>query len=278
MPRGADKVSLLLEHRSEARQPAHSPGSGQALLRRYGLAGLVFVAVIAFFQWGVPLLGVPDYILPTPSSVLRSMLDFESDLPYHFGVTLLEALGGLLVGSLFAFLLAVLFVHVRPIEDALYPWVIVLQTVPLVAIAPMLVIWFGNGLLPRAAMSAIFAFFPILVNTVRGLRRADTATLELLESYAISRWQLFWTLRMPNSLPFLFAGLKVGSTLAVIGAIVGEFAGAGQGLGFVITVSTYYLDTSRTFAAIGYASLIGISLYLLLLWLERRLVFWETTI
>jgi ABC-type nitrate/sulfonate/bicarbonate transport system permease component len=175
-------------------------------------------------------------------------------------------------------LLAVVFVHVRPIEDVLYPWVIVLQTVPLVAIAPMLIIWFGNGIVPRIAMSALFAFFPILVNATRGLRQTDAAMLELLHSYAVSRWQLFWTLRLPNCLPFLFAGLKVGSTLAVIGAIVGEFAGAGQGLGFVITVSTYSMDTSRTFAAIAYASLMSISIYLLLLWLERRLVFWQPTV
>jgi ABC-type nitrate/sulfonate/bicarbonate transport system permease component len=142
----------------------------------------------------------------------------------------------------------------------------------------MLVLWFGNGVAPRMAMSAIFAFFPVLVNAVRGLRQSDHATLDLLQSYAVSRWQLFWTLRLPNSLPFLFSGLKIASTLAVIGAIVGEFAGAGQGLGFVITVSTYQMDTSQTFAAIAYASLLGISLYLLLLWLERWLVFWQETI
>ncbi len=251
---------------------------GVALLRRYGLSAVLFVVVLAFFQWGTPALGVPAYILPTPGSVLATMLAAENGLLYHFGVTVLEAAGGLLLGTLAGFLLAVIFVHVPPIENALYPWVIVLQTVPLVAIAPMLVIWFGNGLLPRIAMSAIFAFFPILVNATRGLRQADPATLELLHSYAVTRWQLFRVLRLRNSLPFLFAGLKVGSTLAVIGAIVGEFAGAGQGLGFVITVSTYTMDTSRTFAAIAYASLLGISLYLLLLWLERRLVFWQQTI
>jgi NitT/TauT family transport system permease protein len=99
--------------------------------------------------------------------------------------------------------------------------------------------------------------------------------MELLQTYAASRWQIFWTLRLPSALPFLFAGLKIGTTLAVIGAIVGEFAGASQGLGYAITVSTYSTDTSQTFAAIAYASLMSISLYLLLLWLERRLVFWQ---
>lgn len=271
-------TQLPLEYQEDAAPASRPPLRWSALLRRYSLALLVFLAMLAFLQWGIPALGIPSFVLPTPTDVLQSILEPNNRLGYHFGVTALEALGGLLIGSLCGFLLAVLFVHVPPIESALYPWVIVLQTVPLVAIAPLLVIWFGNGMLPRVVMAAIFSFFPILVNSVRGLRQADQATLELLQSYAISRWQLFWVLRLPNSLPFLFTGLKVGSTLAIIGAIVGEFAGASQGLGFVVTVSTYYLDTSRTFAAVVCASLLGISIYLLLLWLEYRLVFWQKTI
>jgi ABC-type nitrate/sulfonate/bicarbonate transport system permease component len=247
----------------------------RALLRRSLPAALVFVAVLAFLQWGVPALGVSPYVLPTPGAVLQRMLDPESRLLYHFSITAFEAVGGVLIGGVLGVGLAVLFVHVRPLEDALYPWIIVLQTIPLVALAPMLIIWFGSGVLPRVAMSALFAFFPILVNALRGLRQVDPAALELLRSYAVSRWQLFWVLRLPGSLPFVFAGLKIGTTLAVIGAIVGEFAGASQGLGYAITVSTYSTDTSQTFAAIAYASLMSISLYLLLLWLERRLVFWQ---
>jgi ABC-type nitrate/sulfonate/bicarbonate transport system permease component len=235
----------------------------------------VFVAVLAFLQWGVPALGVSPYVLPTPWAVLQQMLNPESRLLYHFSITASEAVGGVLAGGLLGVGLAVLFVHVRPLEDALYPWIIVLQTIPLVALAPMLIIWFGSGVLPRVAMSALFAFFPILVNTLRGLRQTDPAAMELLHTYAASRWQIFWTLRLPSSLPFVFAGLKIGTTLAVIGAIVGEFAGASQGLGYAITVSTYSTDTSQTFAAIAYASLMSISLYLLLLWLERRFVFWQ---
>jgi ABC-type nitrate/sulfonate/bicarbonate transport system permease component len=234
--------------------------------------------VLALLEWGVPALGIPPFVLPPPSAIAAEMFDPASNLHYHFGVTALEAVSGLLIGSLLGFLVAVLFVHVPPIEDALYPWVIVLQTVPLVAIAPLLVIWFGNDMLSRAVMAAIFAFFPVLVNAVRGLRQADAATLELLQSYAATRWQLFWTLRLPNSLPFLFAGLKIAATLAVIGAIVGEFAGADRGLGFAITVSTYYMNTARTFAAVVYASLLSISMYLLLLLLERKLVFWQKPI
>ncbi len=231
--------------------------------------------VLAFLQWGVPTLGIPPFVLPPPSDVWATASNPEYALGSHFRTTASEAISGLLIGSLLAFLVAVVFVHVPPLEDALYPWVIVFQTIPLVAIAPLLVIWFGNGMAPRIAMAAIFAFFPVLVNALRGLRHADRAALELLHAYAATPWQIFWLLRLPGSLPFLFTGLKIGATLAVIGAIVGEFAGASHGLGFVVTVSTYYLDTSRTFAAVGYAALLSISIYLLLVLLERWLVFWQ---
>jgi ABC-type nitrate/sulfonate/bicarbonate transport system permease component len=249
--------------------------SRSSRLQRTLAALLVFLALLAFLQWGVPLLEVPAYILPRPSSIVARLLDPESNLLKHFAITTLEGVGGFVLGSLFGFLLAVVFVHVPPLEDALYPWAVISQTIPLVALAPLLVIWFGNGMLPRMAMSALFTFFPVLVNTTQGLRLAERETLDLLHSYAINRWQLFWILRLPKSLPYLFSGLKIGSTLAIIGAIVGEFAGAAQGLGFVITVSTYHLETDQTFAAIVAASLPGIALYLLLVQLERRVVFWQ---
>jgi ABC-type nitrate/sulfonate/bicarbonate transport system permease component len=244
---------------------------------RFLTSTLVFIAIVAFLQWGVPALGVPPYILPTPASVLARLFDPTSDLLRHFGITALEAVGGFCLGSLVGVGLAVVFVHARAVEDALYPWAVISQTIPLVALAPLLVIWFGNGMLPRMAMSALFTFFPVLVNATQGIRQAEPAMLDLLHSYAVTRWQLFWVLRLPNSLPALFAGLKIGAILAVTGAIVGEFAGAAQGLGFVITVSTYHLDTDQTFAAVVVASLLGMGLYTALTYLERRVVFWKHT-
>ncbi|MBV9791852.1 MAG: ABC transporter permease [Chloroflexi bacterium] len=244
-------------------------------LQSFGAAALVFLLCLAMLQWGVPALGIPAYILPTPSQVLSRALDPERRLAYHVGITALEGISGFVVGSLGGFLLAVLFVHARPLEAALYPWAVVSQTVPIVALAPLLVLWFGNGLLPRAAIAALFTFFPVLVNSTRGLRLDDQATLDLLHSYGANRRQLFWTLRVPQCLPFLFTGLKIGATLAIIGAIVGEFAGAAAGLGYLITVSTYYLETDLTFAAVSAASLLGIGLYVILLALERWLVFWQ---
>jgi len=243
-------------------------------MQRILIALGVFLLILAFLQWGLPALGIPAYILPPPSHVLARLLEPGNNLFRHFAITALEGVGGFVVGSLVGVALAVAFVHLPPLEDALYPWAVVSQTIPLVALAPLLVIWFGNGMLPRLAMAALFTFFPVLVNTTQGMRRASQEQLDLLHSYAISPWQLLWTFRLPNSLPYLFTGLKIGSILAVTGAMVGEFSGAAQGLGFVITVSTYHMETDLTFAAIVLASALGMGLYGVLVWLERWVVFW----
>lgn len=267
-------MSNLTFERGSATKARAAP-YGLPWLRRYVPASLLFLATLALCQWGVPALGVPSFILPTPTQVLAAMLDPESTLLFHLMITAVRSGGGFALGALLGFGLAVLFVHVRPIEDALYPWVIVTQTVPLVAIAPLLVLWFGNGMLSRIVMSALFAFFPVLVNTSQGLRAVNRDMIDLLRSYNASRWQVFRLLRAPHALPYLFVGLKIGATLAVIGAIVAEFAGAGEGLGFMITISTYHLATDRTFAAVVAASCLGLGFHLLLLVLEQRLVFWQ---
>ncbi len=245
--------------------------------RRYSLALLLVLATLAVLEWVIPVLGIPAYILPRPGQVVVRLFDPQANLLVHLGITALASVGGFVAGGVLGFGLAVLFVHVRPLEDAFYPWVVVVQTVPLVAIAPLLVLWFGTGIMSRIVMAALFTFFPVLVNTARGMRQAHPATLDLLQSYAISAWQRFWVLRLPNSLPFLFSGLKVGSTLAVAGTVVAEFEGAGQGLGFVITVSSYHLETDQTFAAVVLTALLGMSFYALLAALERWLVFWQET-
>lgn len=246
-------------------------------LRRVLLATATSLVVLAFLQWGVPALGVPPYILPTPTNVVASLFNLEYRLWYHLGITAFEGISGLVLGGLAGYLLAVLFVHVPVLEDAIYPWLIVFQTIPLVALAPLLIIWFGNDLPPRIAMAAIFAFFPVLINSVRGLRDVQPAAFDLLRSYGAGRQHVFTVLRLPASLPFLLTGLKISATLAMIGAMVGELAGADKGLGYVIVISTYYLDTSRAFAAIACASAISIGLYLVLLVLERYVVFWRRT-
>lgn len=236
---------------------------------------LLFLALLALLEWGLPRLGMPDYILPRPSQVLAAARDPQTRLLRHSLLTTVESLGGLLLGAAGGYLLAVVFVLAPPIEAALYPWVVVSQTIPLVALAPLLIFWFGNGIAPRIALAALFAIFPVIVSTVRGLRDYSREDRELLQIYDASPWQVFRLLRLPSSLPALFSGLKIAATLAVIGAITGELAGASEGLGFAISVAARRLETARSFAAVAAAAGLGLSMHLALGLAERRIVFWR---
>jgi ABC-type nitrate/sulfonate/bicarbonate transport system permease component len=233
------------------------------------------MALLGTLQLALPALGVPPYLLPTPSRVLARLLDPAGGLFKHLAATAAAGIGGLIIGAVAGVTLAALFVAIRPVERALYPWVIVSQTLPAAALAPLLTIWLGNGLAPRVAMSALFALFPVLVNTTQGLRRISAEQLDLLRAWGASPAQIFRLLRAPACLPALFASLKIASTLAVVGAVVGELAGSSSGLGYVISIATYHLQTDQVFAAITLASGLSLSLYMGIVAAERRVVFWQ---
>lgn len=266
-------LRAVLQRQAGERVPARQ--RWRQRVQRIGVSGLIFLLVLVGLEGLLAWLEVPAYIVPAPSAVLAELLVPNNQLAGHTLATALAAGSGFLLGGLAGFGLATVFVHLPPIERALYPWVIASQTMPLVVLAPLLVLWFGNGLLPRIVMAALFAFFPVLVSAARGLRAPRPEAMAMLDACNANGWQRFAMLRLPAALPYLFAGLKVGATLAVIGAIVAEFAGANRGLGFVITVSSYHLNTARTFAAVTLAALLGLSLHVFLSILERRLTFWH---
>ncbi|MEI7644835.1 MAG: ABC transporter permease [Chloroflexales bacterium] len=245
------------------------------ILRGYTPSALLFIALLGALQLALPALGVPPYLLPTPARVLARLLDPSGGLFRHLAVTAAAGVGGLIIGAVAGVALAALFVAIRPVERALYPWVIVSQTLPAAALAPLLTIWLGNGLAPRVAMAALFAFFPVLVNTAQGLRRISAEQLDLLRAWGASPAQIFRLLRAPACLPTLFASLKIASTLAVVGAVVGEMAGSSSGLGYVISIATYHLQTDQVFAAITLASGLSLSLYVGIVAAERQVVFWQ---
>ncbi len=257
------------------RRAAPQIRAGRDLARRYAPSAAIFLALLGALQLGLPALGVPPYLLPTPGRVLARLLDPASGLPGHLAATAAAGVGGLIVGAAAGAALAALFVAARPVERALYPWVLVSQTLPAAALAPLLTIWLGNGLAPRLTMAALFAFFPVLVNTAQGLRRIGPEQFDLLRAWGATPAQVFRLLRLPACLPGLFAGLKIGSTLAVVGAIVGELAGSSSGLGYVISIATYHLQTDRVFAAVALAAALSLSLYLAIVVIERRVVFWQ---
>ncbi len=243
---------------------------------RYLPALLLFLILLVLLQVGLPALGVPPYLLPTPLRVWSRLTEPGSGLAGHLWATAQAGVGGLVLGSVGGVLLAILFVAIRPLERAFYPWVLVSQTLPSAALAPLLVIWLGNGLAPRLAMAALFAFFPVLVNTTQGLRQITPEQRDLLHAWGASSFQTFRLLRIPAALPALFAGLRIAATLAVVGAIVGELAGSSEGLGYVISIATYHLQTDRVFAAVTLAAGLSLLLSVLLHIAERQIVFWHT--
>lgn len=244
------------------------------MLRRYAGAAALMALVLIGLEWALPALNVPAFLVPPPSRVIARLLEPGTTLYGHALATASAALLGLGAGMVLGVGLAVVFTHVRALERVLYPWVLVSQAIPAAALAPMLTIWLGNGLAPRAATAALFAFFPVVVATVGGLRRIAPEHLAQLRAWGATPWQTLRFLRWPSALPMLFSGLKVAAALAVVGAIVGELAGASRGLGYIVTVSVYRLQTDRVFAAIALAAALSLGLHLLITIIERRVVFW----
>lgn len=237
--------------------------------------------VLTFVGWEVisRVSGLPAFILPSPGAVadrfLRSLAD--RSLQRHTWATLLEVLGGLTLGLSIATFLGYALAKSRTIERLLAPYIVASQAVPVVAIAPLLVIWFGPGKISKVLISALIVFFPVLVNTVVGVRSVPEDLRDLMRSLHATRWQIFTKLEVPAAMPVLLGGLKIGATLSVIGAVVGEFVNADEGLGFLINLGDGLYDTALVFVAVFTLVIMALSLYGLVTGLERRLLEWRIT-
>jgi NitT/TauT family transport system permease protein len=196
-------------------------------------------------------------------------------LQRHFAITLGEVLAGLALGTLAATLLGYGVARSPTLERWLTPYIVASQAVPIVAIAPLLVLWFGVGLRSKVLIGALIVFFPILINTVVGLRSVEPDLRDLMRSLRAARWQTFAKLEVPAALPVWLGGLRVGATLAVIGAVVGEFVGADRGLGFLISFGRGQYDTALVFVAAGTLVVMALSLYGLVAWVERVVLRWK---
>lgn len=219
----------------------------------------------------------PSFMLPSPAVVwdrfLRSLSDGQ--LLYHALYTLAEVLLGLAIGLITASSLGYLLAKFRLIERVLSPYIIASQAIPIVAIAPLIIIWFGPGILSKVLICALIVFFPVLINTIVGLRSVPEELHELMRSLQATRWQTFSNLELPAALPVLLGGLRIGATLAVIGAVVGEFVGADRGLGFLVNVGRGQYDTALVFVAVFSLVLMAMILYGLVVLLEARLLSWQ---
>ncbi len=255
--------------------PAFQPRSlrlWQALLLPLSIS-----ALLAVWQGAIWLKQYKAYILPSPARVWQRLWVALADgtLARHTAVTLSESLGGLALGLTVAAVLGYLLAHSRPLESLLAPYIIASQSIPIVAVAPLFIIWFGSGPAAKVLICALIVFFPVLINVIVGVRSVEPDLRDLMRSLRSNRWQTFAHLELPAALPTLLAGVKIGATLSVIGAVVGEFVGADRGLGFLISAARGQFDTALVFVAVLALVVIAMSLYGLVALLERALLAWK---
>lgn len=245
--------------------------------RNVALTVLLFCASVGAWEGAVRLLEVPVFIVPPPSKVAVALWrGFASGLYLeHLYYTMLETILGFLLGSALGFFLGTAVAMSRYVEYFFYPYIVMFQSLPKVALAPLIVIWFGLGLSSKIVNAALVAFFPLLVNTMVGLRSADEDRVNLMRSLAASERQIFWMLRLPNALPFVMAGLDVAMIFALIGAIVGEFVGARSGLGMLIQSMNFTMDVSGQFSILLILSVVGLLLSRCIAAIRRRVLFWD---
>jgi NitT/TauT family transport system permease protein len=241
---------------------------------------LLFISlIILLMTWQLVIWwsDLPAFMLPSPRDVLLRFVTIIRDgsLFLHLGTTLFEVLLGLALGVVTATILGYLVAKSHWVERLLSPYIVASQSIPMVAIAPLLVIWFGPGLVSKIMIAALIVFFPVLINTVVGVRAVPEDLHALMRSLQASRWQTFRLLEIPAALPVFFGGLRVGATLAVIGAVVGEFVGADRGLGFLINVGRGLYDTALVFVAMFVLIALALILYGSVVFLETRLLAWQ---
>ena len=250
-------------------------------IRNIGIGVAGFLTLLLVWKLGVIIMKVPPYILPAPEQVLvalwsGSAVSPASPLGWYLPLwsTMSNALLGFVIGASFGLLFGSLMAEFRAVETALMPYAFALQSLPKVAIAPLIVIWCGFGDGSKVAMAALLAFFPMLVNCFAGMRAAEVERLELMKSLSASRLETYYIVKLPSAAPYIFAGLDMGIVYALLGTIVAEFLGAQSGMGVAITKAQAVTDVAGVFAALVVLGVTGILLHLIVRWVERSVVHW----
>ena len=236
---------------------------------------VALLALVVVWEFWVREREVAEYLVPRPSAVFEALRDDPGRYATAARESLTAALGGLVVSSVGAFLLAVVMAHSRLLERALYPPALMVKVTPIVAVYPLFAIWFGFGIGPKIAIAALIAFFPMLVNALIGLRAVDPAALDFMRALDASRWRVLWSLRMPSSLPYVFAALRISVPLSLIGAVVAEFLSGSSGMGQLILIANGDFDTPALFGAIVVLAVLGVALTGLVAVVEHRVLFWH---
>lgn len=250
------------------------PGRDWAALLAWPIS---FVVLIATLQWYVTTFDVPGAVFPAPSQIGTAFLANLQDGTYfrHGVVTMREILGGFVIGSALGFAMAMLISESFWVRRILYPYVVIFQTIPKIALAPLFIVWFGFGIESKIALGVAVTFFPVLVNSLAGLENVDQGQMDLMRAFCGTRWRIFLRVKLPTSVPFVFAGLELAIVLSVIAAVVAEFIGATRGLGYLVMLYNSQLDIAAEFAVIIVLSLIGYLLHAAVKWISRRVVYWQ---
>ncbi|MBN8188674.1 ABC transporter permease [Salipiger thiooxidans] len=240
-------------------------------------AVLILVALTAGWEWACAALAIKPYILPAPSAILTAALNDVPGLARNAGITAWEATAGFVIGSALGALLGTAFAYSRFLARGFLPFIIAANTIPVVAIAPIIIIWFGHGIGSKIAVTAFLSFFPLALNMMKGLQSYDRTVADVFHIAAASPLQTFFKMRLPSALPYVFVGLKLNVTFSVIGAIVAEFVQADRGLGFVIMTTYRTMAMPKLWAAMLLSALMGILFFLVVAMLERIFVPWHAS-
>lgn len=247
------------------------------LLVDIGYPSLLFIVTIAVWEFGARAGWFPPYVLPAPSMIVARIGDTADLMLHHAVVTSAEIILGFVLAVIIGVALAAMIVFVRTIDKAFYPWLVVVQVIPKVALGPLLVVWLGFGFLPKVLLAFLLSFFPVMISAMVGLRSIDNDSMFLLRSMGANPIKIFRHLQLPSALPGIFGSMKVAITLATVGAIVGEFIGANEGLGYVLVTANGVLDTTLIFVALTWISVLALLFYGAIAVLENASVHWHVS-
>ncbi len=240
--------------------------------------GLVFLAFFAAWETAVRVFHMKEVILPTPTATFITLWVRRGYLLEHTWPTVIAVVGGFLIAAVAGFVIAVGIAYSRWINELTYPFLVSAQVVPKIALAPLFLIWFGVGLLPKVIIAALIAFFPIVINTAKGLTSVEPELIQFMRSLGASWREVFLKISLPWALPYVFAACKISITLAVVGAVVGEFIASDVGLGYVINYANITLETPLLFAGLILLSVVGMLLFLLVVMIERLVLSWQPSV
>jgi NitT/TauT family transport system permease protein len=259
----------------KAAEQTYRTAQSRARMRRRVLPAIGILTLIGVWAALVYIFKVPTFVAPSPQLVAATLFNKFNILIANLLPTAIEAVTGFLLGNLAAILIATVFVHNKSMAQAFFPVVVLINSIPVVAKAPVLVLLLGNGMEPKIVIAAVVCFFPTLVNMVRGLESVNPQSLELMKVLSASKTEIFFKLRLLNSVPYLFSALKIAASTAVIGAIVGEWIGSNTGIGALIIQSTYNFDSAMLYATVIVGSAFSVAFFLTITLIERLVIRWQ---